>query len=520
MRPLCVALFAVFLVILANGLAAQIPNTPARTQVNPNLNSERDPYALLDSRPGRRRLFGSRRSRDRSGLRLIPGSSNALITDRRLVSDAHPNLIGDLFGGGMQTVTVRNTVSQSFHVTGTLLSGSINGPALIGFEADGIGPGNDFFTISTSGQDSAGADGFQDTFVISEPLPPNEVPTTPGGEFAFDGGTVVYTRDASATTAQPGEFSADGDIWFASYSFSETQTLLLPPAGGISLRRVKLAENNSPIPRDRYFFDYRFFNDVTNGIGDINRYTFGLERTLFSGETSVEARIPFAATIDANQILGTPISKDFEVGNLTFALKQVLWESNWTLHTMGIGVSIPTGDDTRLRRSDGVPILHVQNESVRLLPFLGSLWLPSERSYLQAFVQLDIDTNGNPVFGNGSGGSLQRIGSLQDPTLLNADLSGGHWLYRDFDRSVCLNGLAMIAELHYSTTLQDADVVSGNGITITDTSNRLDVLNGTVGMHLLFQDGLTATTGFSFPFRSGDDQQFDYEIGVLFNRFF
>jgi hypothetical protein len=76
------------------------------------------------------------------------------------------------------------------------------------------------------------------------------------------------------------------------------------PAGGAAVRRVKIGENNSSIPRDRFIFNYSFFNDVNDGIGDVNRYTVGFEHTLFSENNSIEVRFPIASTLDVVQIAG------------------------------------------------------------------------------------------------------------------------------------------------------------------------------------------------------------------------
>ncbi len=72
--------------------------------------------------------------------------------------------------------------------------------ALLVFEANG-GVADDFTTFGTGRDLGPTADGFADTFDMVEPLPPNEVPTSPGGDFTYDGGTVVYT--GTNATTQP-----------------------------------------------------------------------------------------------------------------------------------------------------------------------------------------------------------------------------------------------------------------------------------------------------------------------------
>ena len=100
------------------------------------------------------------------------------------------------------------------------------------------------------------------------------------------------------------------------------------------------------------------------------------------------------------------------------------------------------------------------------------------------------------------------------------DVSGGHWLYRSCCQHNIVQGIAGILELHYTSSMQDADVVSGNGLTITDRSNRTDVLNLTVGLHAELGESLTLTTGMTFPLRNKTDRQFDNEIVLLANWLF
>jgi hypothetical protein len=380
----------------------------------------------------------------------------------------------------------------------------------------GVGSPNDF-TTNGFGMDATG-DGFADTFPISEPLPPNDAPVSPGPGFVFDGGTAVYTGTLGQTTAQPGRFSSP-DIWFARYSFSETVTLDVPAGGGAAVRRIKLAENNSPIPRDRLFGQYNFFNDVPNGFGDVSRYAFGFEKTFWDGGMSLDVRFPFAATLASDQTTDAIGSKDAEFGNTTLIWKSLLWEDSTLLVSGGLGVALPTAEGTRLFLANGRQILQIDNDAVHLLPFGAFLATPNENTFFQAFCQLDLDPNGNRIQGDPAGGALQPIGTLQDSTLLFLDMTLGTWVYRN-PYAAAVTGIAPVVELHYSSTLQDTESVVGNGFTINSVSRRFDVLNATVGTHVFLGDQLTITPAMSFPLRDGDDQQFDFEGIVQANWYF
>ena len=155
-------------------------------------------------------------------------------------------------------------------------------------------------------------------------------------------------------------------IWYAEYSFSET--IEIPPGGGLSVKRFKIAENNSPIPRDRYYFDYRFFRDVQGAFGDVSRFIFGFEKTFLDGLMSFDVRVPFMKTLESEQIAGEIAGRGSEFGNLAAVWKSVLYTEPGFLMSGGLGVSIPTANDGRLFLLDGTQILVTENESVHFAP--------------------------------------------------------------------------------------------------------------------------------------------------------
>lgn len=463
--------------------SAQLPSGP------------RNPFGRFGSTLGRGPYGGSGFSRRPSQLRTPPSSAELAGT---------PIVIGDFFGGSTQVA--KTTRSFSFPTTGIIVAGDPGSPnAVLAFERNG-GIANDFFTTGPGR-----IDGSVISFDITEPLPPNEVPTSPGPGFGFDGGTVEFT----SFRMPPTQFLS-GDIWQASYSFS--QTIEIPAGGGLAIRRIKIAEKNSPVPRDRFYFDYKFFRDVPHPFGDVNRFLFGFEKTFFSGIASLDIRLPLAATLDSVQFVNEPPARGVEFGNLGLVGKTILMTSDTLLFSGGLGLTVPSADDNRVFLSDGTQILATENESVHLLPFMAGLWTPDEFLYLQSFLQVDIDVNGNPVFGSVTGGRLSEIGRLQESHLLMLDLSGGYWIFRDPPCSgYFLRGLAAILELHYTSSLQDSDVIAANGFLISDRGNRIDVLNFTAGIHGEIAESFTITAGMGFPLRDGDDRQFDHEVTVLAN---
>jgi hypothetical protein len=365
------------------------------------------------------------------------------------------------------------------------------------------------------GQDRSG-DGQLDTFMITEPIVPGVSPPPPPGPgtLVYDGGTAVFVGQVGPNASQE---PADGSVnqpngWslFIQHTFIPAQVVaIVPEGGGAGVRRVKVSENNSPLPQSRVFFNYNFFNDVIGGIGDVNRYTFGAEWTLDGGCSSLDLRVPFAATIDATQTAGA-IGHGMEFGNVALTYKRVLRRNECAVLSGGLGLAAPTSSGSRLLRPDGREILHIESEAVHLLPFLAVLAKPTERFFWQSFLQLDVDVNGNPVHADLLGLQPTRIGVIQDATLLFADLGAGYSLFENECGRIC-TGAAALLELHYSTTLQDADTAEGNGFMVRGLTNRFDVLNLTAGVNLLCRNGATLRPAMVIPLRTDDDEHFDYE---------
>jgi hypothetical protein len=457
--------------------------------------------------------------------RRTPGLS-ARPASARLASV--PNMFGDFFGGGGIAVVVQPSpviITQIWNdgvprnlfvlsTTGT--AGADPNDPMAGirvFDTDASGP---LITQSFGlGQDTS-ADGVNDRFSILEPV--NSAPLPGPGTVVFLGGEAVFVNLVGPNTETNASNGTSGDGWnlIFSHEFAPAAfTVVLPGGGGTAVRQVKIAENNSPEPRDRVFFNYNFFNDV-DSIGDVNRYTFGVEKTFFCGSQSLELRVPFAATLNSDQFANGTSLRETEFGNLALIWKILLLERDCWLLTGGLGATFPTADDARLFLDDTTQILHIHNRSVHLLPYLALLGAMGERWFTQVFLQLDIDTSGSVVEGDVDGGPLPRIGVLQDSTLLFVDVGVGYWLYEN--PCACrLTGAAAVVELHYATTLQDSDIVAGNGLAIGNASARYDQLDLTVGVDFKLGERTSIRPGVVVPLRDGDDRLFDYEAQLQVN---
>ncbi|HEX6986483.1 MAG TPA: hypothetical protein VF170_13965, partial [Planctomycetaceae bacterium] len=316
---------------------------------------------------------------------------------------------------------------------------------------------------------------------------------------------------------------------------------------------------------------------------------------------SVEVRLPYVNTLDSSLTLGgvrtigdpfvggdftvpdgtsTFGETDFELGDVTLILKALMCTTDAWAFSSGLGLTVPSANDTSVTAIDGFadqpgmtdnPILdafglggrasslnnvrvrniEIENDTFALSPFLAASGAPADRVFVNGFLQFDLPLNENDVrytetlvdrFGEiDYGPPTTRTGSLREQFLLNLDLGGGYWLYRN-PRAKGLTGLASLAEVHYTTTLSDADFAEVQGaplrrdtdgdrlITTSDgfepatrigsTNDRVDIVNLTVGGTALFNEQATLSVGTAFPLTDGVGQTFDAEVQVQFNYYF
>ncbi len=313
-----------------------------------------------------------------------------------------------------------------------------------------------------------------------------------------------------------GDFFAVGSLQATFQEVEQSGQTLNVPAGGGAVGRIKVAENNSPIPRNRFFFNYNFFNNVAGGIGDVNRYEFGYEQTFWEESSSIEIAVPFASTLDANQFDDGRRATDTRFGDVAIALKTILFEGESCLIAGGLGLSFPSSGDSRVFDFFGDQILRLENETVHIQPYLAALHSYESGWYWQGFLQVDVDAGRTTVLGDTSSGNLQEIGVLQEQTLLFLDVGFGYWLTQ---ASSGTPAVAVTAEIHYATTLQDADVVGDDfiGFQLASSINRFDIVNLTLGASILANDAFTIRPAMVIPLAGGDDDQFDYEAMVQMN---
>jgi hypothetical protein len=248
-------------------------------------------------------------------------------------------------------------------------------------------------------------------------------------------------------------------------------------------RILKFADNNSPIPQDRLFFNYHLFanpvTDINGQFQDVNRFTFGLEKTFWDGTTSIEFRVPFEAGLDNVQSAQQPGSTlAAEFGNLALATKLLLYQRGGCSVAGGLGMIFPTAADSVVLDQSGEEISRFANESIFLQPFLGAFIRPTRDLWTQVVTQVNFDVSGSTVsyFGESD--------VVYEQALLFIDWSTGYWLYRTNHHDAILTGIAPMIELHYATTMEDLDLpeFSDGSSDIFVEDFRRDALNITGGV--------------------------------------
>ena len=368
-----------------------------------------------------------------------------------------------------------------------------------------------------------------------------ETAAVPPGALA---GTIGAAGGPTATAPYMiGDFFGGGARFFGASTLGGIQNTSVGEAGGN--RRFKIVEGNSPIPQDRLFFTYsHFVNPVVNvreQAVDVNSFTFGVEKTLFGDDlTSVELRVPFASGFDSTQSLDPAASlAGTEFGDLALSFKRVILRREHFLLSAGLALVFATGRDFSIVGEDpfsqsAVPVtlLSVQNQSTHLQPFLGAAWRPNDRLFFLFFTQWDFDARGNAVFMRDQG-TLSQVGVFQEQNLWFLDFNVGYWLYRN-PCARWITGMAPIIELHYSTTMQNEDQVTGPLGTIglppefetprpgqpTDFHGRRDVLDLTAGLQFELGACSSLTVAGVAPLKSGLNRDYDAEFVVQFNRRF
>src|SRR5436190_13788331 len=115
--------------------------------------------------------------------------------------------------------------------------------------------------------------------------------TAPQSAYANQPNVASLSAGQGALTGQDYIPSIVGDFFAGPASIIDSTgggVVALPRGSSVGV--MKFAENGSPIPRDRFFVNYSYFDDVNLIPGGmaVRRLTPGFEKTFFDGTTSFE----------------------------------------------------------------------------------------------------------------------------------------------------------------------------------------------------------------------------------------
>jgi hypothetical protein len=247
---------------------------------------------------------------------------------------------------------------------------------------------------------------------VTIPPPSTKEPVTP----TVPTPTIPEERFAALTSETVALESPNmiGNLLFGSHSvgffINRTQgATFINSLGSTNISNPKVADDNSPIPRDRFSFRYNFFHDAQQVTGissapgvfdpqlqafvqgtttknyNVNEYTFQFEKTFLNQQASIELRVPFSTglasklnlsaanvtgigqgvdlngvplvpPVQAIQVVETPQNtlghEDTEWGNLSLIFKGLLCKNNCFAISAGLALGIPTGQDTDVTVTD------------------------------------------------------------------------------------------------------------------------------------------------------------------------
>jgi hypothetical protein len=295
------------------------------------------------------------------------------------------------------------------------------------------------------------------------------------------------------------------------------------------LDRQKITENMTPVPTDRFIFDYSYFHNVPlpNSKMPVNRFTPGFEKTFLRKRFSLEMRFPLAVTIDNTLHTNNEDRLNVaRIGDTTAILKYLVFQQERLAMTVGLGLSLPFAEDTHMIDSfTGREVIRSKHQSVHLMPYVGLLYVPNDKVFFQSYFQVDADANGGEIYvADLSGNGMLFAGRAKERTYAYTSLSLGYWLFRNYRQNGHLeNGMNLMGELHWTQSIDRAAGVrheQGNYIfDIGREKGNYTVVNMTLGTRYLFNEKTNVGIGYAVPL-SNNHRQFDGELRVTLNRYF
>lgn len=453
-----------------------------------------------------------------------------------LFANQTDGFIGDFFGGGAASETMQApSYGNQFFIDGAT-------GQLVAIDGGGLIAGASNFQAAGGGPLVPGAGGNIGGLTLHQDDGTGTTIPVPNRDF-----TAIAKIDPVTGVQETGTFVDSNGITQLNapvYTIANNLTpTLAANATRVNIGSSKYSEGSSPIPRDRIFFNYNYFDNTNLGAGGVNvsRFTPGFEKTFNDGYSSFQVRAPFASTLSNNFILdGATNTSDVIFGDVQLMMKTVLWNDSSNLFSAGLQVTLPTAEDQRFYSSDplsgaSAEFARINTQSVHLMPFIGSFHTDGDRYWMQSMLQLDFDANGNPIYFNAApfnfpgataiNTPVERAGVWNEATYLYADISVGYQVYKNLAGGpMGLTTVSPMLELHYNRSLTDSDTVvaQNNGVTILEFGQQgvdVEVINLTIGTSWNWRGGENFMIGYVTPIAGGSDKEFDGELRAGFTKY-
>jgi len=267
------------------------------------------------------------------------------------------------------------------------------------------------------------------------------------------------------------------------------------------LSGFKICENMSPLPQDRIFFNFNYFNNINDSVNSrkdvpidhIKAYRefFGAEKTFNDGKGSIGIRFPIdTVTADSpHNLLSTPTRT--AMGNMAIFAKYILAKNTETGSVASVGLSVepPVGPGS----FGGAPYLFGLN-TLYIQPFFGYIY-NWRNWYVQGFSSFEFPADPREV------------------TMMYNDVGIGYYVFRSRDPMSFVTTVAPTFEVHVNTPINHR-----NPFSLTDVAGTPDVVDLTFGLNVLFRRRCMLTAAFIMPVSS--PQPFNTEAALLLNIYF
>ncbi|MEA2631724.1 MAG: hypothetical protein QOE66_1943 [Chloroflexota bacterium] len=244
------------------------------------------------------------------------------------------------------------------------------------------------------------------------------------------------------------------------------------------VRGYKMADNQSPLPLDRVFATFYFYDDINVGnartpgttIRDVKVYRefFGFEKTFLDGRSSLGLRLP----LNSISARGVPGGTSTALGDLTvFGKYALLMDRERGVFSLGMAVTPPTGPAAFA----GAAYTRARNPTY-LQPFIGVL-RPMGRWYVQGFSGINVPTDSRVV------------------TMYYNDLGIGYYLHQARRDDALVSAVVPSMEVHVNTPLNHR----GGFSDVRDPGATIDSVNLTFGLSTVLRRRTVLSAGFVTP---------------------